>query len=188
MNYLLTGTLVLLLLVAAWQDSKDYNIRNKLVIPGAIIGVLINTFIPDAQCFFGALAGWILGLLLFLPFYLFRLMGAGDVKLMAMVGAYLGPEAVIIDIFYVIVTGGVLSIIVAYWRGVLKESFSNVLGIVHELILNLFISKTSHQSFKLASSNNTINNTAKLPYGVAIAVGTLVYLVVNAAGYSNSFL
>ncbi len=72
---------------------------------GAGLGLLLNSVLPEGYGFVSslpgalglwkALAGLGLGLLIMLPLYMLRALGAGDVKLMAMVGAFLGPNATI---------------------------------------------------------------------------------------------
>ncbi|MDE2389309.1 MAG: prepilin peptidase, partial [Betaproteobacteria bacterium] len=82
--------LSILLMTACWQDFHDYRIKNNLIITGTIFGVALNTFLFPETGFLDSAAGLGLGLLLLLPLYLLRVMGAGDVKLLAMVGAFVG--------------------------------------------------------------------------------------------------
>ncbi len=96
--------LLALLLAATWFDVRSHRIPNKLVFWGALAGVLLHVALPEGRGFISslpgglgfldALAGLGIGLAVFLPVYLLRAMGAGDVKLMAMVGAFLGPEQI----------------------------------------------------------------------------------------------
>jgi prepilin peptidase CpaA len=168
--YLLVITILLLLLfVAAWQDFNSYHISNLLVIPGAALGVLLNAIPPEGLGIFESLLGWIVGLLLLMPFYLLRVMAAGDVKLMAMVGAFLGSQAMIDVLLYVFLAGGVLALSVAWYRGALKRLFYNTL---------IMLSSVAPRRFQLDPSLNVgaIIDTNKLPYGVAIAAGTAIFL------------
>lgn len=199
-QYLLTSALLLLLLIAAWQDVRHYRIKNTLVITGALVAVIAHTMLPAGLGFDTALLGWLTGLALLLPLYLLRMMGAGDVKLMAMTGAFLGPQAVMIACLYILITGGVLSIIVALWRGQfsgLSELFARVPGLLYEStaqwqwrapkqgIGSAVSAGGMHVSAPEAAANNTPVNprlndaSARMPYGVAIAIGTLVFLVVD---------
>lgn len=177
MHPLITGVLFILLLVAAWQDAQNYRINNNLTIPGAALGVLLNTILPDGYGFSVSLIGWVVGLSLLLPFYLLRLMGAGDVKLMAMVGAFLGPEAVIVDMLYVMAASGVLSIIIAGSRDVLKQSLFRAIKLLHDSVLNLFTSKSNQSVQPFHADKTTQGFASRLPFGVAIAVGTIIYLI-----------
>ncbi|MCP5246135.1 MAG: prepilin peptidase [Burkholderiales bacterium] len=182
---LIYALLIILLLNAALQDYRGYRIKNSLVISGAFLGILLNTVTPVGLGFYASLIGWSVGLLLLLPFYMFRMMGAGDVKLVAMVGAFLGPQATITALLYILVAGGVLSIYVAWHRGLIKEPFCEVRNLLRQFIVNLvkcnIRSSPSFNTFTVSpDAGNRLNESAsRLPYGVAIAAGTLIFLAVN---------
>lgn len=184
--------LSLLLLMAAWQDCQIYRIQNALVISGALLGVVLNGLLPTGINVYASLLGWGVGLLLLLPLYWVRAMGGGDVKLMAMVGAFLGPQATLTALLYILVTGGFLAIAVALYRGVLKKLFYRVLFMLHHWMMTLLLrqSKNNTQSKEAialsAASDATADSTdhpkladARLPYGIAIAVGTAAYIAVH---------
>jgi prepilin peptidase CpaA len=180
MNLVIIHTLLLLLLcTAAYQDYRSYHISNILVIFGALLGVVLNTLLPAGIGLFESFAGWGVGLLLLLPLYLLRAMGAGDVKLMAMAGAFLGPQATLISTLYILITGGILSICVAMYRGVLKNSLRRVLVILTEFIVNLFTSESKRPLNSFLFSGVSHDATVKIPYAIAIATGTAIFLVVR---------
>jgi prepilin peptidase CpaA len=92
-----TGVLFALLVVASVSDYRSYRIPNWLTVSGMAFGLIYNTAYPlmPGAGFRWSLGGLVLGLLTMLPLYVLKAMGAGDVKLMAMVGAFLGvPEAI----------------------------------------------------------------------------------------------
>ncbi|MDR4519947.1 MAG: prepilin peptidase [Nitrosomonas sp.] len=192
-QYLLTSALSLFLLMAAWQDIRHYRIQNTLVITGALVAVIAHTALPGGLGFYTALLGWLIGLALLLPLYLLRVMGAGDIKLMAMTGAFLGPQAVVIACLYILITGGVLSVIVALWRHQLpglSELFARVPGLFYESIVQWRTPKqstsaaggmsTPETALDSAPTNPRLNDaSARMPYGVAIAIGALVFLAVD---------
>ena len=171
--YLLAITILLLLLsIAAWQDFRDYHIKNLLVLPGAVLGIFMNAILPEGLGIVGSLLGCGVGLLLLLPFYLLRVMAAGDVKLMAMVGAFLGPHVMIDVLLYVFLAGGVLALGVAWCQGALKRLFYNTLTI-------LFSFTPKRMQLDSPSHMAGTKNANKLPYGVAIAAGTAIFLVTH---------
>ena len=106
------------------------------------------------------------GLLLMLPAHVIGAMGAGDVKLMAAVGAVVGPDMVLRAFLCSAVAGGVLAIVVAARRGVLGA--------------------TLHGTTQLVAAPAATRSAIEAParanrfaYGPAIAIGTLVSLMVT---------
>ncbi|MBA3755808.1 MAG: prepilin peptidase [Nitrosomonas sp.] len=176
MHLLTINVLLLLLSVAAWQDYRSYRISNTHVFSGALLGVLLNTFLPVGIGILESLMGWGIGLLLLLPLYLLRMMGAGDVKLMAMIGAFVGPN----DIFWVflstLIAGGVLALVVSWRQGVLRRLMDNLTLM---FLLPLSVNKSKPLKGNLSVLEEAPDSVGKLPYGIAIAVGTVTFLAIN---------
>jgi len=170
MSSALAWTLVALLIVAIATDLRSRRIPNALValglglalgwrllMPGSPIGEALLTFFQGS----GA------GLLALMPLYLLRACGAGDVKLMAMVGAFVGPALVLDITLWTLVSGGVLSLVFMLCRGVVAQTLENVRFLVTDLIVRA----RTGGSPRLAPLATT---AVRLPYAVAIASGTLV--------------
>jgi prepilin peptidase CpaA len=84
---LITVPLIVLLCAAAWHDAKSFRIPNAIIVTGVALGIALNSFVPDGLGFTSAALGMLAGLVGLFPLYLLRIWGAGDVKLMAVVGA-----------------------------------------------------------------------------------------------------
>jgi prepilin peptidase CpaA len=168
--------LALLLAAATWHDLRARRIPNLIVLVGTITGLLLHSFWPDARWLTeAALAGkgpWFsaggfaAGLLLLLPFYLLRTMGAGDVKLAAMTGAFLGPAGIIGATVLTMLCGGVLALMVALWNGKLKTVMGNV--------RTMLLARVFHGAAGAAPPPAA---TGKLAYAIAISCGTAVHLL-----------
>ncbi len=173
MDILILGALLVLLLIASWQDIRHYRIPNTLVFSGVVIGLLLNTFCPQDMGglgIFPSLVGMGIGLAILLPLYMIRAMGAGDIKLMAMIGAFVGPSSILMITVYVLLAGGILALCVALLRGKFSKLIDNL-----KFMLFLRLAGVSNMNLTI---NGTLHQSAgKLPYGVAIAAGTLFYLV-----------
>ena len=77
-----------------------------------------------------SVAGWAVGLLLFLPLFALRAMGGGDVKLLAAFGAWLGPALVCWVAVYGAIAGGVLAVPLLLWRRRLRATVANMWGLL----------------------------------------------------------
>ncbi|ABB75653.1 prepilin peptidase CpaA [Nitrosospira multiformis ATCC 25196] len=190
MHSLSIGFLLLLLLAAAWSDIRSRRIPNSLVFPGAIIGVLLHALLPQEAGglgVLGSLAGLGTGLALLLPLYLLRAMGAGDVKLMAMVGAFLGAQETVGALVCVLLAGGVLALAAALLEGKLHLLWRNLnvmlLGaLAGATMMGLPASGKPGEAVGGAAAESDTKSAAEstgtLPYGVAIAAGTMAYLAI----------
>lgn len=172
---MIIGFLLLLLSAAAWHDIRNRRIPNALVFPGAIAGVLSNALLSQEMGGLGtldSLTGLGAGFLLLLPLYLLRAMGGGDVKLMAMTGAFLGVRAVMGAFLYILLAGGLLALALAWRQGRLRM-------LLHKLKMALCTFNSPTATAPLLMTGDLPESTTKfdkLPYGVAIAAGTAAYL------------
>jgi prepilin peptidase CpaA len=104
---------------------------------------------------------------MFLPFAL-RGLGAGDVKLVAALGAWLGPMNALWLAVYATIAGGVLALIVAVCHGYLKRALANIwLLMQHWAVVGL----RPLDTISLEGSNGP-----RLAYAVPIFVGVLLNL------------
>jgi prepilin peptidase CpaA len=180
MGLLALTVLMLLLLLAMREDVRSHRIPNKLVLVGVVLGLGLNGLLPGGLGFnsevpggigwLSALKGLALGIAVLLPIYLLRAMGAGDVKLMGMVGAFLGAGDLIGAVIATFIAGGVMALVVALWSRQLMNMLQNIK-------LMLFGGLLKMNEGQLPTMNDLPVSVAKLPYAVAITVGTLGYLM-----------
>lgn len=173
-----TGTLTVLLIAAAIVDLRTHRIPNRLVLAGAAFGLIYTTLVPPvihATIMFPIL-GLITGFVLFLPLYLLRVMGAGDVKLLAMAGTFLGPLDTLFCGLAAMIAGGVLSILWAIRQGTALRLLQNIASFL-PAGLGAFAGVPSGLRLTPATS------VGKLPYAVAIALGTVTYLLLRQLGF-----
>lgn len=180
------GILLTLLAAATIADFARRRIPNLIVAAGLLLGIGLNTFLPEGFGLFNrygpgglgltaALGGALVGGGLLLPLYMLRAMGAGDVKLMAMVGAYLSPMQALGAGLVVLLVGGILSLIFALRRGVMQKMFANLRLIFIGAFSSLLLREAPDLDVGAASAG-------RAPYGLAIALGTAAYLLLTYNG------
>jgi prepilin peptidase CpaA len=112
--------------IACVTDVRSRRIPNLLTFGGAAAGLLFHAIYPGSAGLMSAVEGWLIGAaFFFIPFALGGL-GAGDVKLLAALGAWLGPAEIIRAGVYAALAGGVLALVVALGRGYLRKALSNI--------------------------------------------------------------
>ena len=172
--------LLVLLLVASISDCRSYKIPNWLTFGGSAFALIYSVFIPySPQLGFGwSLGGFALGLSLMLPLYMLGMMGAGDVKLMAMVGAFLGMTHTLYAVLFVFVSGGLAAFVYALWH----QSLMRMSGNIKRSLASLLFSTMGGLRPQMISFGK--ESVGKLPYAVSITFGTTAFLVANQLGYA----
>jgi prepilin peptidase CpaA len=125
--------LEVLVIVAAIWDIRTRRIPNWLTLSGVVLAIAINTFIyQPVSPWFGAilsLKGMALGFGAYFVLYLLRAMGAGDVKLMAAVGAAAGWENWLGILVLTSVAGAVAGLLLVAFKGRFRKTLGN-LGLI----------------------------------------------------------
>ena len=176
MSSLLPMMLLFALLGAAvWHDVRARRIPNAVVFPGALAGLALHALLPAGAGLFGtpagglglfsALGGLGLGLAVLLPMYALRLMGAGDVKLLAMVGAFVGAGQILAVSLVTLAAGGILALAFAAAQGKLRS----LLGNAWQMMVFTGMSGLTGRPLVAAPSAAS----GRLPYAVAIAAASV---------------
>lgn len=111
----LVGTFTAL---AAGTDLRFRRIPNYLTVPAALLGLAYHTLAPTGFGFWASLAGLGVGFSLLLAPWLLGGGGMGDVKLLAALGAWLGPWMILVAFALSIVTAAVMAMGVMSWQAV----------------------------------------------------------------------
>jgi prepilin peptidase CpaA len=123
----LTRFVVLLVgLMACIFDVRTRRIPNELTFGGALAGLVAHAWSGGAAGAAASVAGWATGVALFLPWFALRGMGAGDVKLLAAFGAWLGAAATVQLALSAAIAGGVMAVAIAAARACLGSTLANV--------------------------------------------------------------
>jgi prepilin peptidase CpaA len=151
-----------ILALATTTDLLDRRIPNGLSLGGAALGLLVNAVAFGPGAFGLALLGWAACLACFIPLYFSGAMAGGDVKLMAMVGAFLGPVNGFVACICTLIAGAALASLCLAWRHLARR-----LGAEPQLA----ISRTDRQPAPAPTAQHAFD---KIPYAAAIAIGATV--------------
>ncbi|MCA0983417.1 prepilin peptidase [Halobacillus yeomjeoni] len=165
--------LILVLLICAGTDLKSRKIYNFVTFPTLGVTFLLHVITNGFPGLLGSLSGFFIGLGLLIIPYLMGGMGAGDVKLLSVIGAIKGVSFVLITAFYMALLGGILAILILLFRkGAvvrLKSIFYSFISLIHGVKVPLSIDRS--------------DLTATYPYGVAIVGGAFVTLFTKGAAF-----
>ncbi len=156
------------LALACISDLRTRRIPNVLTFSAVVAALVFHLLTGGWSAAGWSIAGCALGALLFFPMFALRGMGAGDVKLLAAVGAWLGPSQVLIAALATSIAGGVIALAVALGHGYLKTAFRN-----------LWMLLANWRVMGLRPVDELTLEGARGPrlaYALPIAIGTLVTL------------
>jgi prepilin peptidase CpaA len=148
-------------IVGAAIDLRTGRIPNVLTASTALVGLGFAVAGAGHVSPWLAGAGLVLGAALMLPGHMFGATGAGDVKLMAALGAWFGPAQTLVAFLASAIAGGVLAVGHAWYRGRMKET----------------LNRTARLASAVEGAKAEIDRSAaftRFAYGPAIAVGAIV--------------
>ena len=151
--------------VACVTDLRSRRIPNSLTLGAAFAGLLFHLISDGFNGLWFAGAGWLTGMALFLPLFLLRGMGGGDVKLVAALGVWLGAVSVFWVVMYASIAGAVIGVAVALRHQYLRTAFENIKTL---LVSWALIGPRPVPELTIESST-----APKLAYALPILVGTV---------------
>ena len=167
-------TLLLLsamLAIAAQSDLRHHRIPNAVSLAGLISGLALHGIAGGLPGLLSGLAGAAVGLLCFAPLYLLRGMGAGDVKLLAAVGAFLGPQGALLAALFSLIAGGLAAIGYVLWQAARASAISWVRDGATTASVSAFVAAQSARR-------------ARLAFALPIALGSIA-AVFQQGGFAN---
>jgi prepilin peptidase CpaA len=162
--YLFTFLVGILLIAVIW-DIRVAKIPNAITFPSMVIGVIYHGASHGLSGAWLSIAGLLVGSAVFLPFYLLKGMGAGDIKLMGAVGALVGLKAVIPAIVFTALAGGIYVLVLIFFHPrALKRLIFGIVPMLKTLLITgqLILPSLFEKGKK-----------PQVRYGIAIAAGTL---------------
>lgn len=149
-----TVVLLTILMIAVVEDIRHHRISNRLVMMTLLLGCSFHLITSGLATLDYVLAGVGTGFITLFPFFLLGGMGAGDVKLVSAIGAFLGPHGTLFAVALTLMAGALMALIVYF---------------LHRQRIN-----SDHRN---SESNSTLT-TLSLPYAPAIALGTVGTLMI----------
>ena len=152
--------LTIFILAAFYTDVRNKTIPNLLTISTAVIGLLYHFIDYGLSGLKFSFLGMTAGLVPFLILYLFKAVGAGDVKLFAAIGTLTGVEFVLYSSMYAVIYAGIIGIVIVLFRRGLKQRFSRI-------FVNLFNFVSTKNISELKKIDDSKNNF-RFPFMYAV--------------------
>jgi len=159
----------IILIVAAVIDGWKLKVPNWLTFPMVLAGWGTSAFLFGWSGLAWSLVGTAVGLALLLPAYAIGGMGAGDVKLLAGVGAWVWGTVTFYAFCVSAVVGGVIALAMVLYKRGFRRHGAQFWGILNEI----FLIRDPNQLAAIAAERKS--TMLLLPYGIPIAIGTIAY-------------
>ena len=159
-------------------DARYRKLPNRLIVSIALLGLVLNTAFGGLEGGVSSVLGLVIGFFVLLPFYLFRMLGAGDIKFLGSLGAFLGHELILYATAAGVILAGICSLAILLFGS-------------HEGAGNRWAMMTAKlSSFRMlnsdfASHDSLAGARAAVPYGVYLglaAMATSVYQIYTRIG------
>ncbi len=158
-------------ILAAGCDIRSRRIPNALVGPALALGLSLHLAMDGWRGLLSSFAAVCIAGGIFLIFFIAGGMGGGDVKLIAALASIVGLGYTGYLLVFTALAGGVMGVGLALLHGQLRQTFFN---------MSALASHHRHQGLSPHPDLNIKNiHTLRLPYGVAIAIGSLLTLYLH---------
>lgn len=158
------GILLLGVIAAGITDVRSSRVPNFITFTLALCGLGFHAISDSGAGILFSVEGLGLGLALLLGFYMYGGMGAGDVKLLAAVGAIVGPFNVFVGFLIASLLGGLYAVAVMIWHlGLAQTAERTKIILVSMVFMKVNVADSLEQT-----------SLPKLRYALVIGLGTLI--------------
>jgi len=159
---------ILVVGIAGIWDLTFSRIPNWLTFPAMVFAVGYHVLTSSVAGLLLSISGLLVGFFIFLSFYILGGMGAGDVKLMAAIGAFIGPRDVFYAALFTAIAGGIYAAILCIVKKNNRRSFLRFVTMIKGFL-------RTGCFMRMPDAGN--EKATPLKYGVAIGFGTLAVLI-----------
>jgi len=164
-------------LVASAIDYRARKVPNWLNAGLAAAGLAVQSACFGLDGLITALLGLAVGLAVLIVPWAMHGMGAGDVKLMAAIGAWFGPLMTLVAFAAGAVIGGIIAVVMILAGGRLGLALVNF----NTILVKCGHAKTAFGEFGSVKSFG--QTTQLLPYGIPLTIGSLIVLAGQVLGW-----
>ena len=158
--------LTIILAVAAWQDYREYKVKNCIILTGWILGLLFGIYYRGLTGMICFLCNSVISVFILLFLFRFKMMGAGDIKLLSVVSGFMGFSFFIRVLIVSLFIGALVSLVKCFRCGYLI----NRLSYFRHYISELMIIKVREPYYVRERDGVSV----VIPFSLVIAVGYLV--------------
>lgn len=158
--------LLCVLTICFYTDLRYNKIYNKVLLPFLLVGITLNFLVLGSQGGIDCVIGGLIPILIFIPLFVLRMFGAGDIKLFSTIGFLMGINFIINNIIYSFLCSAIIVLILMMREKKLFKRFEY-------FILYMFKLSVDKEIVEYDKSSGTF------PFAVGICIGTILQLIIN---------
>jgi len=168
-DFTIQVALVVTVVIAAVTDIIGQRVPNWLTLSALLLAVTLHTIASGTDGLLFSLAGFGAGFALLIPFYALGGMGAGDVKLLAAVGAFMGAKQVLWVFIFAGLFGGLYAVGLLVMQAFQQFGAAGAAKDLQTHLKTIVLTGGDVRSW-----TSTLRSYPKLRYAVVIALGVAV--------------
>lgn len=176
-GHLMLTALVPVALIASWYDYRWHRVPNWLNALVGVAGLGTQTAVHGWLGLEYGVQGMLVGFGLLVALWAMNGMGAGDVKLMAALGCWMGPHLT----FYAVLVGGLLGGVIALGMIVYHRNWAATSANLGILMTKMCRRDTVFSEY--GSARSMSQSAGMLPYAIPLSIGSLLVVVSNLSGW-----
>lgn len=165
---------IILLAIAVISDLRTYRIRNAVTFGFMLLGLVSNLIADGVKGMLFSAQGLLLPVICLLFVYMMRAVGAGDVKLLSAIGAFMGSGFVFDVILYTFLCGGIIAALLILLRRNGLARLRHLLFYIRGCILSMSLLEYSDLKERFDGS--------KFHFSMAVAFGTIMTMTMQKLG------
>lgn len=158
-----------MLILSLYFDIRENKIKNFITLPAAMLGIILNTLEKGIDGLLFSITGWVVPVVFLIILYFINVMGAGDIKLYAAIGAIMGMPFVLYSFIFSVYFGGLIAIVLLLKRKEFIYRIKNIVSYFLGLIFSLRI-------IPYCRKNDTYS---KFAFSIAIVPAALLEFILN---------
>ncbi|SHK19231.1 prepilin peptidase CpaA [Clostridium cavendishii DSM 21758] len=158
--------LIILITICMITDIKGHKVYNKVILPFIILGPILNIIFYGLDGAKNSLIGFIIPIVIFFPLHMFKMIGAGDIKLFATIGALMGYKFLASNMVYSFFGAGIVCIFYIVKNRNLLERLKYFFSFIFNSVLT-------------KSVNEYDKEKSKIPFALGVFIGTIAQLIIK---------
>ncbi|GKX67421.1 A24 family peptidase [Inconstantimicrobium mannanitabidum] len=159
--------LFIIVSLAMYTDIKENKIKNKHLIIPLVLGIVLSFISGGVEGMKDSLLGMIIPIGIFFVVFLFRMFGAGDIKLYCTIGAIMGVKFIENNIIYSFLLAGIIVIVYLLITRKLTKKIIDIYFLLKNSIVTKSIGEFSQHKYE------------HFPFASAIFAGTLFQVILG---------